>query len=102
MFLPELQPWLCRRRSHHYSYVFCLPYLSFVRSQRFAARRVSGFSILSIDLNDASQKESFLADRGAARVGLLSRCVTQYLTNLVARSQSRTWGNRLVWMPAGW
>jgi len=34
------------------------------------------------------KRESFLADRGAARVGLLSRCVTHYLTNLAARGRN--------------
>jgi hypothetical protein len=60
MFLSEHQPWLCRRRSHHYSCVFCLPFY-FFRAQSEDSLRAGFrvFGILSIDLNDASQKGKF-------------------------------------------
>ena|SRR5713226_10646935 len=49
------------------------------------------------------KRESFLADPGAVRVGLLSRCVTHALSNLAARGRnSEERGIIAGWMPAGW
>jgi hypothetical protein len=50
--------------------------ISFFRA-RSQIRRAQGFGFQHPvnDLNDASQKESFVADRRATWVGLLSRCV---------------------------
>jgi hypothetical protein len=79
--------------------------ISFFRAPPEIRRRAGFrvFGILSIDLNeasdlnDASQRKASFADRGAARVGLLSRCLTQYLANFAARSQStETPSKRLV------
>ena len=80
--------------------LFAISVLSW-RGQRFAARRVLVFSILSIDSIGASQKGSFLVDRGAARVGLPSRCLTHSNPALPSggRNPDRTRNN---WMPAGW
>src|SRR5436190_6926833 len=50
--------------------------ISFFRAQSQISPR-AGFRVQHPvnDLNDASQQESFIADRRATRVGLLSRCV---------------------------
>jgi hypothetical protein len=65
-------------------------------------RRVSGFSILSIDLSDASQKGKFPRGSlsGSCGTAFPLRKPTLYPTLPPGITIQITW--MLVWMPAGW
>ena len=47
------------------------------------------------------KRESFLADRGAVRGGLLSRCLTHYLSNLAARGRNPEERGIIAYLDAG-
>lgn len=72
-----------------------------MRGQVSAARLVSKFTILSIDFNDAGQRESFLADYAGKLVWGLPAAMTEFSLTLPSTVRDPRDRCRFVWMPAG-
>jgi hypothetical protein len=78
-----------------------LPYQFFHARTGFSRALVSKFTILSIDFNDAGQRESFLADYAGKLVWGLPAAMTEFSLTLPSTVRDPRDRCRFVWMPAG-